>query len=162
LRAKCRTKRLALVDGIKYQKIGDEHYYAQELFQQEELMGYLRSMLKYAAKSVFEHVVYESGGVERTFYEQLEKNKSVKVYAKLPAWFKVPTPLGTYNPDWAVLSRLVVRSGSISSSKPRAVCSQMICATMKRPRLLVVKRISKRWPQAQIQRAISKQRKSTT
>ncbi|MER9304267.1 DEAD/DEAH box helicase family protein [Mesorhizobium sp. M0496] len=98
-----RTKRLALVDGIKYQRIGDEHYYAQELFQQEELTGYLRNMLKDATKSVFEHVVYDSGGVERTFAEQLEKNESVKIYAKLPAWFKVPTPLGTYNPDWAVL-----------------------------------------------------------
>src|SRR5207248_4054788 len=36
-----RTKRLALVDGIKYQRIGDEEYYAQELFEQEELTGYL-------------------------------------------------------------------------------------------------------------------------
>ncbi|KAB1070588.1 type III restriction-modification system endonuclease [Methylobacterium planeticum] len=98
-----RTKRLALVDGIKYQKIGDDSYYAQELFQKEELMGYLKNMLKDATKSVFEHVVYDSGGVERTFAEQLEKNESVKIYAKLPAWFKVPTPLGTYNPDWAVL-----------------------------------------------------------
>ena len=33
----------------------------------------------------------------------MEKNEAVKVYAKLPGWFKVPTPLGTYNPDWAVL-----------------------------------------------------------
>jgi type III restriction enzyme len=37
-----RTKRLALVDGIKYQRIGTGHYYAQELFEQEELMGYLK------------------------------------------------------------------------------------------------------------------------
>lgn len=98
-----RTKRLALVDGIKYQKIGDESYYAQDFFQQEELMGYLKNMLKDATKSVFEHVVYDSGGVERTFAEQLEKNESVKIYAKLPAWLKVPTPLGSYNPDWAVM-----------------------------------------------------------
>lgn len=98
-----RTKRLALVDGIKYQKIGDDSYYAQELFQQEELMGYLKNMLKDATKSVFEHVIYDSSGVERTFAEQLEKNESVKIYAKLPGWFKVLTPLGTYNPDWAVL-----------------------------------------------------------
>jgi type III restriction enzyme len=33
----------------------------------------------------------------------LEMNQAIKVYAKLPGWFKVPTPLGTYNPDWAVL-----------------------------------------------------------
>jgi type III restriction enzyme len=81
----------------------DQHYYAQELFQQEELTGYLRNMLKDAHKSVFEHVIYDSGGIERTFAEQLEKNEAVKIYAKLPGWFKVPTPLGTYNPDWAVL-----------------------------------------------------------
>jgi type III restriction enzyme len=98
-----RTKRLAVVDGIKYQRIGDGYYYAQELFQQEELTGYLRNILKNAQKSVFEHVVYDSRGVERTFAEELEKNESVKIYAKLPGWFKVPTPLGTYNPDWAVL-----------------------------------------------------------
>jgi type III restriction enzyme len=97
-----RTKRLALVDGIRYQRIGDDEYYAQELFEQEELTGYLKNMLD-SDKSVYEQVVYDSAGVERTFAEQLERNESVKVYAKLPGWFKVPTPLGTYNPDWAVL-----------------------------------------------------------
>ena len=97
-----RTKRLALVDGIKYQRLGDEYYYAQELFEQEELTGYLKNMLV-STKSVYEHVVYDSAGVERPFAEQLEKNEAVKVYAKLPGWFKVPTPLGSYNPDWAVL-----------------------------------------------------------
>lgn len=98
-----RTKRLALVDGIKYQRIGDEHFYAQELFEQEELIGYMKNMLENTKKSVFEHVVYDSAGIERTFAEQLEQNEAVKVYAKLPSWFKVPTPLGSYNPDWAVL-----------------------------------------------------------
>jgi type III restriction enzyme len=97
-----RTKRLALVDGIRYQRIGDEEFYAQELFEQEELTGYLKNMIA-SSKSVYEQVAYDSSGVERPFAEQLEKNEAVKVYAKLPGWFKVPTPLGTYNPDWAVL-----------------------------------------------------------
>jgi type III restriction enzyme len=97
-----RAKRMALVDGIKYQRIGEDAYYAQELFQQEELTGYLKNMLP-AAKAVYEYVVYDSGGVEKGFAEDLEKNEAVKVYAKLPGWFRVPTPLGTYNPDWAVL-----------------------------------------------------------
>lgn len=97
-----RTKRLALVYGIRYTKIGEEHFYAQELFQQEELKGYLKNTLE-TNKSVYTHVVYDSAGVEKTFAEDLEKNEKVKVYAKLPAWFKVPTPLGTYNPDWAVV-----------------------------------------------------------
>ena len=97
-----RTKRLSLVDGIRYQRIGDDHYYAQELFEKEELTGYLKNTLE-TQKSVYQHVVYDSAGVERKFAEDLEANEAVKVYAKLPGWFKVPTPLGTYNPDWAVL-----------------------------------------------------------
>ncbi|MCY4377170.1 MAG: DEAD/DEAH box helicase family protein [Spirochaetaceae bacterium] len=96
-----RCKRQALVDGIKYQRLGDEHYYAQELFETEELTGYLKNMRK-ASKSVHESVVYESD-VEARFADQLEKNDAAKVYAKLPGWFRVKTPLGNYNPDWAVL-----------------------------------------------------------
>jgi type III restriction enzyme len=99
------AKRMALVDGIKYQRIGNDAYYAQELFNQEELTGYLKNMLP-ATKAVYEYVVYDSGGVEKGFAEDLEKNEAVKVYAKLPGWFRVPTPLGTYNPDWAVLVEL--------------------------------------------------------
>ncbi len=97
-----RTKRLAIVDGIKYQRLGDEYYYAQELFADEELTGYLKNLLG-VKKAVYEHVVFDSAGVERSFAEDLERNEAVKVYAKLPGWFKIPTPLGSYNPDWAVL-----------------------------------------------------------
>ncbi|HHA2520516.1 TPA: DEAD/DEAH box helicase family protein [Stenotrophomonas maltophilia] len=97
-----RCKRLALVDGIKYQKLGDQHVYAQELFEKEELTGYLKNMLLDTQKSIYEHVVYDST-TERDFADGLEKNDAIKLYAKLPGWFKVPTPLGTYNPDWAVL-----------------------------------------------------------
>jgi type III restriction enzyme len=96
-----RAKRMALVDGIKYQHIGDEEYYAQQLFETEELSGYLKSMID-ANKSVHEQVIYQSD-TERTFADDLEKNEAIKVYAKLPGWFKIPTPLGPYNPDWAVL-----------------------------------------------------------
>ena len=96
-----RCKRLAVVDGIKYQRLGDEHYYAQKLFEQEELTGYLKNMLA-VEKSVYEKVVYDSD-TEAAFADQLEKNTAIKVYAKLPGWFTVPTPLGSYNPDWAVL-----------------------------------------------------------
>ena len=97
-----RCKQQVLVDGIKYRRIGDEHYYAQELFEKKELTGYLKNMLGNATKSVYEQVVYESG-IEAGFADQLEKNDAVRVYAKLPGWFRVPTPLGSYNPDWAVL-----------------------------------------------------------
>ena len=55
-----RSKRLALVDGIKYQRIGADDYYAQQLFETEELVGYLKSMID-ASKSVHEQVIYQSG-----------------------------------------------------------------------------------------------------
>lgn len=96
-----RCKRLAIVDGIKYQRLGDEHFYAQKMFEDEELTGYLKNLLP-VEKSVYEQVVYDSD-TEATFADQLEKNGAIKVYAKLPGWFRVPTPLGMYNPDWAVL-----------------------------------------------------------
>ena len=97
-----RRKRLAVVDGIKYQRLGDDQYYAQELFETEELTGYFKNMLTSTKKSVYEQVVYDSG-TEAAFAGGLEKNEAVKLYTKLPGWFTVRTPLGPYNPDWAVL-----------------------------------------------------------
>ncbi len=97
-----RNKRMALVDGIRYRRLDGEEYYLQELFEREELTGYMKNMLEDTRKSVYEHVVYDSD-TERAFADDLEKNSAVKVYAKLPARFRVPTPLGSYNPDWAVV-----------------------------------------------------------
>ena len=98
-----RAKRSALVDGIKYRKIGNQEYYAQELFKQEELKGYLKNTIP-AQKSIYESVIYDSVSVEKKFAEDLEANVAVKVYAKLPSWFKIPTPLDeAYTPDWAIL-----------------------------------------------------------
>jgi type III restriction enzyme len=94
-----------IVDGIKYQKLGEDHYYAQELFEENELFGYLKKNMIEAEKSVFDHVVYDSD-VEAEFAKSFEKNDLIKVYAKLPGWFTIDTPLGPYNPDWAVLVEL--------------------------------------------------------
>ena len=96
-----RRKRLALVGGIKYQRLGDEQHFAQELFRNEELIGHIKNMMK-ASKSIYDHVVYDSAN-EAKFAASLEQFTAVKVYAKLPHWFQVRTPLGPYNPDWAVL-----------------------------------------------------------
>lgn len=95
------TKRLALVGGIRYERLGDAHYYTQELLASEELTGYLKNAVA-AKKAAYERVVCDSD-TERRFAEDCEKSEAVKVYAKLPGWFKVPTPLGNYEPDWAVL-----------------------------------------------------------
>ena len=94
--------RLFIVDGIRYHRIGDEHFYAQELFEDQELTGYLNKNMLETQKSVYDHVVYDSD-TEETFARAFEKSDDIKLYAKLPSWFKIDTPLGGYNPDWAVL-----------------------------------------------------------
>ena len=91
-----------IVDGIKYTKIGDDEYYAQELFETEELTGYLYQNMIESKKSIYEYVVYDSDN-EKGFATSFESNNSVKLYAKLPNWFTIATPLGSYNPDWVVL-----------------------------------------------------------
>ena len=90
-----------IVDGIKYTKIGEDEFYAQELFETEELFGYLSKNMIESKHSIYEYVVYDSEN-EKDFAEKFENNNSVKYFAKLPGWFKISTPIGSYNPDWAV------------------------------------------------------------
>ena len=130
-----RQMRRFIVDGIKYHKIGDEHFYAQELFESEELIGYLNKNMIEAEKSAYDHVVYDSN-IESGLAQSFEKKNEVKVYAKLPNWFKIDTPLGSYNPDWAVLLELdgqeklyfVVESkGTVSEDMLREVEQAKVC-----------------------------------
>ena len=93
-----------IVDGIKYQKIGDDFYYAQECFEEKELAGYLSSNLlkNREEKSIYDYTIYDSD-IEKSFATKFNESDNVKLFTKLPPWFKINTPLGNYNPDWAVL-----------------------------------------------------------
>lgn len=55
-------------------------------------------------KSVYEYVVYESE-VEREFARRLDQREDIKLFVKLPGWFEIDTPVGKYNPDWAILKQ---------------------------------------------------------
>jgi type III restriction enzyme len=68
----------------------------------KELTGYARNLFETSSKSVYEYVPKDSE-VESRFAQELEEQDEVKLYVKLPGWFKIPTPLGTYNPDWALV-----------------------------------------------------------
>jgi len=92
-----------LVDGIKYEKIpgnGPEAEWEMMLFKNEELINYLNALQ--VNKSVYEFVVYDSE-VEREFAHQLDQREDIKLFVKLPDWFQIDTPVGKYNPDWAVV-----------------------------------------------------------
>lgn len=93
--------RLLLVDGIKYKRI-DKDMWCQELFENKELQGYLSSNLLESNKSPYDYVIYDSE-TERSMAQRFESSDNVKVFTKLPSWFKIDTPLGAYNPDWALV-----------------------------------------------------------
>jgi type III restriction enzyme len=56
----------------------------------------------FKAKNHIYDYVFTDSKVEREFAEELDASTEVKVYAKLPKGFAIPTPVGDYNPDWAV------------------------------------------------------------
>ena len=87
-----------LVEGIQYERINE--WYEMTQFD-DEIPGW-EDYLVPAERSVYDHVVYDSEP-ERQFVEGLEHRDDVKLYLKLPAWFTVPTPIGEYNPDWAIV-----------------------------------------------------------
>ncbi len=91
-----------LVDGIKYERIADgpESEWEQLLFQNDELIDYLNAIR--VEHSIYDHVVYDSE-VERAFAEKLDDLEAVRLFVKLPRWFTVETPVGSYNPDWAIV-----------------------------------------------------------
>lgn len=96
-----REMKFILQDGIKYYKMDDE-FYAVELFQNQELLAYLNDNAVESTKSPYDHVIYDSD-IEESFAKRFESDENVKVYVKLPNWFKIDTPVGSYNPDWAVV-----------------------------------------------------------
>ncbi|WP_201318263.1 type III restriction endonuclease subunit R, partial [Paenibacillus sp. EPM92] len=97
-----KNMRRMVTSGIKYEKIAGQEYYKQEIFESQELLGYLQSNAIEVDKSVYTHVIYDSE-TERAFAEKMNEDDDVKLFAKLPSSFKIETPIGNYNPDWAVV-----------------------------------------------------------
>lgn len=92
-----------LVDGIKYERLdgdGPETEWEMRLFENEELVSYLDAIA--VEHSVYDYVVYDSQ-IEREFAKRLDQREDIKIFVKLPRWFQIDTPVGPYNPDWAIL-----------------------------------------------------------
>ena len=91
------------IDGIKYVKLDGKEYYAQEIFDSTELVANLDKNAVKVEHSVYDHIIYDSSTVEKPFAIALDRDPDVKMFFKIPDRFKIDTPIGTYNPDWAVL-----------------------------------------------------------
>ena len=91
------------IDGISYKKLDGEEYYIQEIFESTELIANLDRNAVKTEHSVYDHIIYDSATVEKPFAEALDRDDEVKLFFKIPPRFKVETPIGEYNPDWAIL-----------------------------------------------------------
>ena len=89
-----------MIDGIKYEKING-HEYEMLLFEEREIFG--TDFNKVLVENGIYEEVFVDSEVEREFAEAMSTRTDIKLFIKLPGWFMIDTPLGTYNPDWAIV-----------------------------------------------------------
>jgi type III restriction enzyme len=94
-----------MIEGIKYEKIGGKMY-EMKLFEDNELDIYVDKFTHTVTepdKTIYENLIPLQSEVESQFAKDCESSENIEFYFKLPFWFKINTPIGTYNPDWAVV-----------------------------------------------------------
>ena len=96
-------KAMAVIKQIVYHKT--DQSYEENVFAEQELRGRIGIDAIKSEKSLYDLVVVDSQGVEKSFAEELERQDAVEVYTKLPRAFYINTPVGKYNPDWAIVFR---------------------------------------------------------
>jgi len=89
-----------MVDGIKYER-RDGQEWEMLRFERDELMSYVNRLIE-VNHGLYDFVEFDSD-TERRFAKGLDDRDDVKLFFKLPPWFVVQTPMGPYNPDWAIV-----------------------------------------------------------
>ena len=102
LRHQCLPQRsgTAIIQHITYHVL-DERYDADAIFADSSAKGRLGVNAVKAGKHLYDHVIYDSTN-ELNFVSALDTSSDVAVYVKLPGGFYISTPVGKYNPDWAI------------------------------------------------------------
>ena len=94
-------KAIAVVEHVQYHILNQE--FDSDIFSAATLKGKLGVNALESAKSLYDIVVVDSKGIEMNFAKELEIQNEVAVYTKLPGGFYINTPVGHYNPDWAIV-----------------------------------------------------------
>lgn len=116
-----------MIEGIRYSKIGNTEY-AMKLFNAKELQIYLDSTfyeVQNSSKTIYENYIPLDSQVESEFARDCETSEQVEFYFKLPNWFKIPTPIGIYNPDWALIFKNEKRIYFVAETKGTLELSQL-------------------------------------
>lgn len=94
-----------MIDGIKYEKIGGKGY-EMRLFEDYEVhMNDLVFAITNKEKTIHGNLVPLDSKVEYEFARECESRDDIEFYFKLPFWFRIKTPIGNYNPDWALIKK---------------------------------------------------------
>ncbi len=96
-----------IIDGIKYEKIGNREY-EMHLFKDDEIKLYLDNIaykVNNSQKTIYENYIPLDSNVEYEFAKECETRDDIEFYFKLPIWFHIKTPIGKYNPDWALIKK---------------------------------------------------------
>ena len=92
-----------MADGVEYHRIADRTY-EMTLFKDFEFyLNQYSFSVSNQSKTIYEGYIALDSNTENTFARHCESSEDVEFYFKLPKNFKIPTPLGNYNPDWAVV-----------------------------------------------------------
>lgn len=92
-------KATAVIQHITYDMLDEK--YDTDIFTEPTMKGKLGTNVVKTKKHLYDHVLYDSAN-EKNFAQELDTNKDVAVYVKLPNGFYISTPVGKYNPDWAI------------------------------------------------------------
>lgn len=94
-----------MIDGIKYERIGAREY-EMRLFEEYDFhVTDLTFKITRKDKTIYSNLLPLDSGVEYAFARDCEEREDIEFYFKLPNWFKIKTPIGTYNPDWALIKK---------------------------------------------------------
>lgn len=96
-----------IINGIEYEKIAGATF-KMKLFESAEIEQYLDNLIevKRQAKTLYNYIVIDSlSSPEKRFAEDCETRDDILFYVKLPSKFQIKTPIGPYNPDWALIKK---------------------------------------------------------
>jgi len=110
-----------IIDGIKYEKIGNKEY-EMHLFEDKEIEIYLDNLaykVNNSKKTIYEELIPLDSNVEYEFARECESRDDIEFYFKLPFWFNIKTPIGKYNPDWALIKKNETKIYFVAETKSK-------------------------------------------
>lgn len=117
-----------ILDGIRYDKVHGQHWEMSRIEKEAEkgIIRYLSNLyqVRNREKTLFDSIELDSE-VERKFAFDLDNNENVRLFVKLPGWFRIDTPVGPYNPDWAFVAEREKKLYFVRETKGVSVSAEL-------------------------------------